>query len=776
MGLFDRLRRSSSPAQASPSAAAAAPVRSAASPRPTAPQPRASVFHKVGPQAWWVPPGQPSAVAGWTIPNGMIYVGERLASANGRVEPALIDPTLRIERSRPDWDGRGLEYWPSYSTIPPASRSAYMAWLADGRRHPQVPIGYVFLFFYGLERRVLVEMQEDQTVSEELPAIRAEVRRLLSIYGNNSSFRAYATRFLDVIGLAIAAKSDPDLGAPSELARERWPVPMALRLSLGVFATDRTPVPAGWARAWAWYLPSLYPRTAQTRCPEEFNQLFAIRYTQRFRDGLVIRPGKSRIRVEYRSASAGIGPASLQLDLPDVLEQAAPTRRLADLVESVTDELDAYSRWLGRNPDGRSSLAAAALLPADLVDDRTGQVGTLHTWCEARLASRSQAVIEAADLIALWPTALPEKMAKAEAVSLAQLLGRLGFGVEPDVRLGGPALSTGPAILFRTAPGAPHSAGPSYVAATTLLHLAVAVSAADGTVSGREQDHLVAHVEAALHLTAGERARLHAHLLWLSATGAKLTGLKRRLETLSGSQRESIGEFLITVAAADGIIAPEEVTTLTKIYRLLGLAPDLIYARLHQSIASAEAGTSRHQPPAVDPVVVRPAGSTSAGYALPPTPPAITQAGTAFVAQSTKPRVQATSRSVSLDEEVIAAKLAETAAVSELLARIFIDEEPATPVSDQSASGLDAAKSESDADEVLVPGLDAAHTHLLHALALQPTWTCAGYEELAERHGVMPAGALDVLNEVAIDITGEPVVEGDDDIAINQYALQELLS
>ncbi|WP_433534592.1 TerB N-terminal domain-containing protein [Micromonospora sp. CA-249363] len=44
----------------------------------------------------------------------MIYVGRHLTAPNGGTEPALIDPTLRIDRIRPDWDGEGLDYWPSY--------------------------------------------------------------------------------------------------------------------------------------------------------------------------------------------------------------------------------------------------------------------------------------------------------------------------------------------------------------------------------------------------------------------------------------------------------------------------------------------------------------------------------------------------------------------------------------------------------------------------------------------------------------------------------------
>jgi tellurite resistance protein len=699
----------------------------------------------------------------------LIYVGRHLTAPNGRTEPALIDPTLRIDRNRPDWEGSGLDYWPSYGTLPASSRAAYLAWLADGRRYGAAPIGYVFLYFYGLERRVLVDVPKDPALRREIPVIAAEVRRLLSIYGANSSFRSYATSFLEVLELIGATDSTTSERQPPELAPERWPIPMQLRLALGEFAATGTPVPVAWARAWAWYLPSLYPRTPQTRCPEEFDQLFGRRYRERFKDGLPVRPGKACVGVTYRAASAGISSASVQFDLPDVVELAGPARKLTELVDSITDDLDAYSRWLGRNPDGRGSLAAAAVLPSELLDAQAGQVGALRAWCEARLADEADVFVDAAELMAFWPTAQPEKMTKAEAVSLAQLLGRIGVGVEPDVRLGGPTLSAGPAVLFRITADAPYAATPAYTAAAILLHLAVAVSASDGTISDHEQSHLTGHLQDALHLTPPERTRLQAHLRWLAVTGVKLTGLKRRLDLLRTDQRETVGDFLITVAAADGMISPEEVTSLAKIYKLLGLAPELIYGRLHQQVAGP-AASAVTPPPGAGPVVVRPAGPAPAGYALPPAPPAAHGAPT-----TDGQRVAPPAFGVVLDDEVIAAKLAETAAVSALLTTIFTDEESPAPQPAALPAARHGEPAAQPTTQAVIPGLDAVHSDLLRSLAAQPTWTRAAYEDLADRHGVMPAGALDLLNEVAVDATGEPVAEGDDDIVINDYALQELL-
>nr|WP_300011112.1 TerB N-terminal domain-containing protein [Pseudonocardia sp.] len=690
----------------------------------------------VGGRARWIPSGQDMEVGGYAIPGGMLYVGSGLRAATGDVEPALIDPALRINKRNPDLCGQGMDYWPSYSTIPPACRAAYLAWLAGGRSDPRAYIGYVFLYFYGLERLVLIDAPRHAPLRHGVPAATAEVCRLLQVYGENRSFGSYASSFLELLAMLDLDPPATAAGPPPERAPQHWEAPVALRAGLGWFAQHGRPVPADWALAWAWYHPSIYARTPQTRCREEFDALFRIRYPQ---PGLRPRAGRTRLGLYYRPASAGIPSRHVELpDVPDVLEQAAPTRKLAQLVDAVTGELDPYSRWLGRHPEGRGTLAAAALLPNELIGHAGAELNVLRTWLDQRLGGRDRVPVNAAELIEHWPTARPDKMTRAEAVSFAQLLGRLGVGVEPDVRLLGPPLAPGPAVLFRIDADAPHVASPAYAAATTLMHLAVAVGAADGSVTPDEHDHLLRHLESALHLTGAERRRLEAHLDWLLVSEVKLTGLKKRLGVLDVAQGAAIGDFLLTVAVADGVISPGEVRTLTKIYKLLGLDPQSVPARLHQRLTAARPA------PATDPVTVRPARAGSAGYAIPAATHRQAQAG------------------LVLDEAAIAAKLAETAQVSALLADIFTEDEPLAPIDER--PGTDP-----------VAGLDSAHSGLLRAMAARPAWSQADYVALAQQFGVLPAGALDVMNDAALEACGEPVAEGDDEIELNPEALQELL-
>jgi hypothetical protein len=151
----------------------------------------------------------------------------------------------------------------------------------------------------------------------------------------------------------------------------------------------------------------------------------------------------------------------------------------------------------------------------------------------------------------------PGKLVRAEAVSLAQCLGHLGVGMEPDVRFGGPPLIARRVVLFREEPGK-HLATASreYTAAMTLLHLAVAVGAADGSVSDDEIAHLIGHLESGLGLAAAERRRLTAHLRWLVAAGVKLTGPKKGSRRSTGRSGRRSPTSLSRSPAPTGSLPP----------------------------------------------------------------------------------------------------------------------------------------------------------------------------------------------------------------------------
>ncbi|EIU4989225.1 TerB N-terminal domain-containing protein, partial [Pseudomonas aeruginosa] len=285
----------------------------------------------------WLSAGEPIEVAGEKISGGLIYVGEDRNSRYGSSEPSLINPKLKVARGIVDIAERLTSYWPSYDNITPEARRAYLQWLSSGRKAPHANIGYVFLFFYGLERRAFVDAKKDQAAAAEIPSIIAEVERLLSIYDENHSFNTYASRFVDFLrqGQVLARRYQKAPPAPLSYGYE---MPIELRIGLGQLAADKQPMPADWALAWVLSDHNIGKRTPVTRCKEAFAQLFRMCYEERYGAGMVLPQNKTRLRLQYNTASAGLPPQELDglSGIPDVTATSAARKKLQQLVDECT--------------------------------------------------------------------------------------------------------------------------------------------------------------------------------------------------------------------------------------------------------------------------------------------------------------------------------------------------------------------------------------------------------------------------------------------------------
>ena len=66
--------------------------------------------------------------------------------------------------------------------------------------------------------------------------------------------------------------------------------------------------------------------------------------------------------------------------VPDVASLSAPLARLREVAGEACDDLDAYSRYIGRHPEGAGTAAALALLPAGIERAADAATQALITW------------------------------------------------------------------------------------------------------------------------------------------------------------------------------------------------------------------------------------------------------------------------------------------------------------------------------------------------------------------------------------------------------------
>ena len=675
--------------------------------------------------AKWIPRGESINVAGFDISGGMLYVGTSLPAAFGAQDPALIDPRKLVAKYG-EYTERQTNYWPSYSDITPQARHAYLKWLAEGRCHPEADIGYVFLYFYGLERRGLIDIAKNGEGKEDLPHIIAELKRLLGIYGGKSdSFRRYCGHLLEYISLMeypakMYTSSVPDLVHSYEL-------PFQLRVAVGQCAVDGVPVPEPFAFAWAQHDPMISRRTPVTRCPAEFRKLFALKYRELYGDGIKLSPNKTKLKLSYFPASAGLrnnGEINLRFgDLPDVTALTGPTKKLQAVVDACATGLDAFSRYLGKNPGKEQALEAILLLPAQIWPSTARSA---LTTLKSRIES-GDGVLSLRQLAASFSFA--GDLSRDKILSLARALESEGIGVEPNV-LGGAKTPKQDDVLalFRLPPPLPEPAtSPAYQAAAITLDLAAAVAHADGEFSTVEAEHLTANVESWVHLTTAHRERLKARVKLLSATSVTLVGMKKKVETLDKGAKEAIASFAALIVQIDGTASHAEVKTLEKIHSLLGLERSDVYTRVHKAATSASTPVS--------PEKGRPSSPVGA---------------------------------ISLDQSRIEALQKDSEKVSALLGAIFNEEqEPVlTPAAEE-----DEVEPESSTS---VLGLDEKHSAFARILMSRHSWERGELADVASDLDIMLDGALEQINEASFDAFDVPCTEGDDPIEINPEILEKL--
>jgi len=438
-------------------------------------------------------------------------------------------------------------------------------------------------------------------------------------------------------------------------------------------------------------------------------------------------------------------PAFTTEELHQVLERAGqdvPLSELEYVLQVVLDDIatvDAEGKWRlqeerdidlsGTSATRRTGKREALLTPNELISQ-------IEDW----LDGSDQAIIPSAWITRQWTPESRDILTEAEAKALSGFLEGFGFGIEPDIRYDGNPSKCEHVVVFRDE--GDEEDHPRFDAARLLLELGATVASADEEISDDEERRIERHLEEALYLSSSERARLRAHLERRLNHPADIEEVRTRVQILSENDRHLLAQFLITIAGADGIVHREEVDLLQKIYRFLGFDEGMLEADLRElsapvkdreeSLATVLEGTERKE------------------YEIPEEERTSSNADSGEGGSEEQNGLQ-------LDEEKVGEIQSSTRDAAELLQGIFDD-----PEQECQSRGLQQSE------------LESSHVSLVSTLQKQSRWSRDEFERLAEEHNLMPGFAFERINDVAFDKAEEPLLEGNDPIELNSYALEIL--
>ncbi|WP_201558618.1 TerB N-terminal domain-containing protein [Psychrobacter sp. 72-O-c] len=708
----------------------------------------------------WVTEHEALTINKRQIARGFYYAGTHLEALVGHItEPSLINEALLvrppkiIHRISPIYSDESLGYWPSYERLSAACRGAYLDWLASDRAHLNTPIGYVFIYFGGFERRIIENINNDTVSDDEFISIYNELLRLHNVYGKQSSFNNYSVRFLEFMSLIRSP-----LFEDKKRAAQLLPPPPAssqnlkFKLRLAKTVALKSAIPATLAWDWLVFSDQYNFKTPAKRCEEAFKALFDIIYQQTYLSGFIVPPNKTKLKVSYHAASRSIVSIDLTLaDLPDPSGLKAPIKKLIAIAEQCNYTLDAYSRYLGKEGHSEGDIAAIMLLPPALIQQQAHQekyavIQKFQTWAES-VIQNDEGLTTTKELWAHSDEPLPQASTKSLTKKQNELIVNLaelaGFGIVPDQRYHETSLKLdGYVVLFEGGHRQDFQPNPSFYQVSLALRLGAMVATINGCVDKREVETLLTIIDRDTQLTTIEQASLTAYLLWRLNTPSNMAGLKAKLATLDDPHISFISRFIISVALANGNVEPGQIKQIEKLYQALGLDKTSAVSDIHHLTTAKKVTTTLS-----DAAQQKSANDNSHN-----------------------------NKSFSFDAELLASYESETGDAKAMLASIFAadNDDLGTDSELLPNEQVDNHTDINAANESVTKGLDSIHSRLYQQLISKEVWQRAEIEALCESLNLMINGAIETINDWAYDNVDAPVFEDDDEVVIDFEIVEEL--
>ncbi|MBB5350678.1 putative tellurite resistance protein B-like protein [Haloferula luteola] len=715
------------------------PVPSTAPPErsPGVPDVSSSVRPPKGSRLQWILPGTSAQIAGRTT-QGMIYVCD--TGLGWADEPSAIYKTADVDQ-RPS-DREDLPYYPSYSTLSPSQRAFYLDWLARGRRDAvpeHLPTGYLFLFFYGIERRMLVDGDFD-------PAMWFEVYELLRIYGLTRRSRSVASYFGDFLHFTSYSQGPAGYANVCQGLLDlqgRRTSETALTLALANHYRANKPIDWAIAHLVAMNLDDSRRSVVTERTGDAFKGMFRKRFEDRYPEGMVLKTSKREQIVRYQTGNNSLNPccsnfaaggggsdAAVLLKVPGVMGIKSQFKALSSIWNQCIEELSGYSRAVARlssaaSVSNQDRLKAHLALPVEIRKDHPHPLTdpfaeTLQT-CPEFDGIHFIPVGLLAGLLGIGERAT---LTQRQSEDLAALVESFGYTIAPHPVILNLPLAWNQEVALAACAETP-TTSKELGGLLRLLYLAVLVASADGVVDETELE--------VFHRASGisdEYGRIQ-----IRATEAALTRdtnvaskqLQRIAKSVHQGERMIVFKLLVQIACSDGVLSSDENRLLRRISKAFQIGDDALDNVLTEDSTFQTVTVSRGK-------------TRTGGEAIP---------------QST----ESIAPSFSLDMNRIAALTAETAEVVSILSKALAEEshEDSVPVA------VEAPELQHAMIPEWMESLESRyHPALLEIIAISDRQTI-DIAAIAGRHYLMADDLVDGINAWSDEALGDFLIEITDD-------------
>jgi len=680
----------------------------------------------------------------------MVYVSD--VSLGWGCEPSAICRSQEVAKRATSMED--LPYFPNYESINPNQRATYLDWLARGRRDDDpdlLPTGYLFLFFYGIERRVLWDGDRD-------PVLWNEVLGLLQIYGLSRKSWSVASYFGDFLHYtAYAMGPEQYAGVCLSLLESQGKRLSETARAFALANHVRMERPVDWnlAHLVAMNLEESRRSVVTERTGEAFKSMFRKRFEESYPTGLVLKTSKRNQRVHYRCGNStlgsgtqmstprtsGVWPPGFVMDVPGVMVVPSQFKKLSMIWNQCIEDLSGYSRAVTRLASAKSvsnqdRMAAYLALPLAIrKEHRHPLIEEFDQVLQACPEIDGIRFVPVSVLAILLGFAERPNLTGSQCDDVTTAVESLGFTLAPH-----PGLLNFPLGWSQEVGVARCAASPVDEAKLggllRLLFLAVLVASADGEVDETELQVFHRASDVQDEFSRIQIAATEAALLRDTQVAARL--LPKIAKSVPRAERMGVFKLLVHIAGCDDVISSDENRLLRKIAKAFELGDNALDDVLTDdsafqtiTVACGRAGTR--------------------GEAIPQRPGAT--AVPVF----------------SLDMERIAALTKETAEVVSILSKALADEgghdEPVA------ATALVVAPDElTPSCPEWAESLDVRYQLALVEILALPMDGPLDMAAVSKRHHLMQEDLVDGLNAWSDEFLGDFLIEvaGDDGVSLRR--------
>lgn len=678
----------------------------------------------------WIAKNEVIQVGHLTIKGGFVFYG--LLSKLGKEADdiaSLLDPSLPISNAN-DYSFRQMTYWPRYSQITPDARSAFLHWLATDRNGLNVDIGYVFLYFYGIEKRFFDLYPQLPKSTNDIQELLIECRRLHSVYSSLSkSFSSYIQTFLRLI--TYTTGSSADILNETTFEKKSGIAPLTLiQIQIAHTVNAHQEIAFPLVKQWLIFDPVFQLGPIAESQSSLFWHVFEVNFDLEFPSGVALTIGNESIKLTYQPASppyAGIAQSTITIrnlkhaHIPDeVLQQ------MKGLIQSTNSTLESLKTT--RKLTNQKQIDAVLLeLPAIYWS------ASIHTLVHelASLCIHETNVIRGRDInLALKTPKGISNMGFANIVHYLQ--DQLSIGIIPSFT----QFKTSPEnndclVLYRIDRSSEDmpvqtKAVISVANALPMIELLALIAHANRTTNTNMFSTIQGIIDSWSNFKSSEISLFKGHARFYEQQKiASVSDIVKRIEQFSKKQLNDIRVFATHQFTVEKTSDSNAIKLLETFFLL------------------------------INPLTAKPATLAIAKDD-------ITDSEKKKKVVQSEPEPKA---SFTLDLKRISELQDESKKITSYLGEIFTQDPVDNPQTQTTISPVVSIELSTNSGSL--PGLDDKHAKLLASLLEKIEWARSDVLQIAQGLGLMTDGAIEKINEAAFDAFDAPILEGDDPIEVN---------